>query len=302
LSEGWRFGRVPRYVTIGDRDPQQQVRVTLETPGSLADVTRNHVVASLRPLRIAIGGGPQARGRLRFSPQADDGTTLGEVWLAPDGALAAGGATFQLYRVERHAMSCMPLAARAAYTLLHEWAELGHKPSFRMARADRLAFEVLYVCPRPVVLVSVEHEGVDNLFPMDLIGPADGPHFLMALRSTSRSITLMTGSGRMALADVPLEDSAVATRLGDRHSKVSMDWDALPFRTDRSPAHGLRVPVGALRVREVVIRDAQPAGSHTLFVTEVVAEQRRREGLQMFTVSGPYYRYLRVRGVRPPQP
>jgi flavin reductase (DIM6/NTAB) family NADH-FMN oxidoreductase RutF len=196
----------------------------------------------------------------------------------------------------------MPFAAAAVYALAHAWAERHHRPSFHMTRRDRLAFEVLYICPRPVVLVSVRYGDADNLFPMDLIGPAGGPHFVMALRSTSPSVELMTGSGRMSIADVPLEDSREAIRLGDRHKMARMDWDALPFETDRSPQHGFRVPAGALRVRDLVVRGARPVGSHTVFVTEVVAEQRRREGLQMCTVSGPYYRYLRMRGVQPPRP
>lgn len=311
-----RAGRVPRYVTIGDRDPQEQVRVTLAWPHGVLDVTRNHVIVSLRPLVVAIGapngetGVPDtSRARLLFSrgggpgaPRSRTAATLGEIVLRPEGPLALGGASLRLYRVERYRNRCMPLAAAAVYTLTHAWAERRHRPSFQMMRRDRLGFEVLYICPRPVVLVSVRHEDADNLFPMDLIGPTNGPHFLMALRSTSPSVELMTGSGRISIADVPLEDAHEAIRLGDRHKKTRMDWDALPFETDRSPAHSFRVPAGALRVRDLAVREARPVGSHTLFVTEVIAERRRRAGLQMFNVSGSYYRYLRVRGVHPLRP
>jgi flavin reductase (DIM6/NTAB) family NADH-FMN oxidoreductase RutF len=170
-----------------------------------------------------------------------------------------------------------------------------------MAHRDRWAFEVLYLCPRPVVLASVAHGGASNMFPMDLIGPTASPYFLLALRRTSPSIAMMTASRRVALADVPLEDAAIATRLGDRHKKAQIDWDNLPFETDRSAAHGLRVPRRALRVRDLAVREVREVGSHTLFVTEVVHEECRRDGLQMFTVSGPYYRYLGLHGFRLPR-
>lgn len=301
-------GRVPRYVTIGERDPQQQVRVTLEGLAAPLDVTRNHVVAVLRPLTIALAlpalAGQEMEGhrvRLRFSPTDLPDTTLGSVGLRHDAVIRVDGVALQLFRVERDAMTCMPWGAAAAYRLYHAWTERRQRPIVRMERRERMAFEVLYVCPRPVVLVSVQYGATDNLFPMDLIGPTEGPYFLMALRSTSASIPLMAASRRMALADVPLEYAAIATRLGDHHKRTLVDWDALPFEVDRSPVHGLRVPRRALRIRDVEVRETLELGSHTLFVTEVVGDERRYDGLQMFTVSGPYYRYLRMRGIRPPR-
>jgi hypothetical protein len=43
-------------------------------------------------------------------------------------------------------------------------------------------------------------------------------------------------------------------------------------------------------------------GSHSLFVTRIVHEERRGDGLQMVHLSGPYYRYLALRGNAPPRP
>ena len=51
--------------------------------------------------------------------------------------------------------------------------------------------------------VTVQHGRASNLFPIDRIGPTDSRHFLMALRSTTPSVGLITESPRMALADVP---------------------------------------------------------------------------------------------------
>jgi flavin reductase (DIM6/NTAB) family NADH-FMN oxidoreductase RutF len=106
----------------------------------------------------------------------------------------------------------------------------------------------------------------------------------------------------MALADVPLECSALAYRLGEHHSKEHVDWKTLPFETNPSPAHGLPVLRDALRVRDVEVRQTRVVGSHTLFVTEVVHDARWKDGLQMFHLSGPYYRYLLLRGRGPPLP
>jgi flavin reductase (DIM6/NTAB) family NADH-FMN oxidoreductase RutF len=171
-----------------------------------------------------------------------------------------------------------------------------------MEPPDLAAFLVLYICPRPVVLVTVQHGLASNLFPMDLIGPTDSPYFLMALRSTAPSVRLISESRHMALADVPLEYTAVTYQLGEHHRKERIDRSSLPFDTEPSPGHGLPVLRAALRLRDVVVRDVQVVGSHTLFVTEVVHEERRDNGLQLFHVSGPYYHYLQRRGIELPRP
>ena len=47
-------GRVPRYVTVGERSPQSRVWVTLEGLGTPLDVTETHVMVSLHPLTVAL--------------------------------------------------------------------------------------------------------------------------------------------------------------------------------------------------------------------------------------------------------
>ena len=305
-------GRLPRYVVVGDRDPQQHIRVALDGLGSPIDVTRNHVVAGLRPLTIALVLPPSVQPetlrrhplRLTFSPQSDSDTVLGDVGLSHEGTITVDRTAFQLFRRSGYRDRCMPWGAAAVFGLHHAWSEWKrrHKPDFHMEPRDLGAFQVLYICPRPVVLVTVQHGPASNVFPMDLVGPTDSPYFLMALRNTSPSVALITASRRMALADVPLEYTAITYQLGEHHRKESIDWSTLPFESAPSRAHGLPVLRAALRVREVVVREAHVVGSHTLFVTEVIHEEHWHGGLQMFHVSGPYYRYLMRRGIRPPRP
>lgn len=310
--ERWT-GRVSRYVAVGDRDPQQQIRVAFHGwGGPPIDVTRNHVVVGLQPLTIALvlpgSAQPETahrnRLRLTFSPRSDPDTVLGEVGLSHEGTLRAEGATFQLYRQSHYVDRCMPRLAATVFSLDQGWSEWKRRrrPGFHMAPSDLAAFLVLYICPRPVVLVTVQHGEASNLFPMDLIGPTDSPYFLMALRSTNPSIRLIVESRRLALADVPLGFAGVAYRLGEHHRKERIDWSSLPFETDPSPAHGLPVLRAALRLRDVVVRDVHVVNSHTLFVTEVVHEERRDNGLQLFHLSGPYYHYLLGRGIELPLP
>jgi flavin reductase (DIM6/NTAB) family NADH-FMN oxidoreductase RutF len=299
-------GRVPRYVTVGEPNPQRRVRVMLEGFGPPRDVTHTHVVASLRPLCFVTPDssshtGSSGPGVLRFS-SADEARTLGTVDIVLADPIATdGGPVLQVFRATGSSNACLRGIPATVFERTHARAERRRDPppTFWIDPADMRALQVVYIPPRPVLLVSVQHGDASNLFPMDLVGAVAG-HFVLALRSTSPSIPLMTESGRFTLADVPLDMAPSAQRLGVHHKHTSVDWHALPFATDRSAGHGLRVPRAALRVRDVVVQHAQPVGSHMVFVTRVVHDERREEGLQMAGVSGSYYRYLRLRGIHLP--
>jgi hypothetical protein len=45
---------LPRYGAVGLRDPQNEVKVWLHINGKTLDVTRNNVVAALRPFTVGI--------------------------------------------------------------------------------------------------------------------------------------------------------------------------------------------------------------------------------------------------------
>jgi flavin reductase (DIM6/NTAB) family NADH-FMN oxidoreductase RutF len=170
--------------------------------------------------------------------------------------------------------------------------------NFRMTPGDLACSHVFYICPRPVVLVTVAHEGANNMFPMDLIGPTDSPWFSMALRSTSPAVELMKGSRRMALSGVPLSYKAAAYELGKHHRRTSIEWGELPFRTTRSVLFGLPVPEDALGVREVYAEEFHQVGSHVLFLTSIRRETPAPSkpggegGLQLFHAFSSYRQYL----------
>jgi flavin reductase (DIM6/NTAB) family NADH-FMN oxidoreductase RutF len=304
-------GRVPRYLAVGYPDLQQDVCVTLEGLDAPIDVTHTHVMVGLRPLTVALAPPPGVSSesfarlplRLRLSRRAEPDTTLGVVQLRHAEAIDTARVTLHLFQQRGSSNALLPPGARAVFAVHHRWGDWRrrHKRNTPMEPSDLRAVQVLYICPRPVVLVSVQHGAASNLFPMDLIGPIGGPHFLLGLRNTSPSIPVIKESRRLAVSDAPLEYTARAFALGEHHAKIGIDWSALPFETGPSAGHGLPVPRAALRVRDVQVRQHHVVGSHTLFVTDVVHDERRRDGLQMCFIAGPYYRRLVLQGLEPPR-
>ena len=273
-----RVLNLPRYGALALRDPQKSVEVWLEGLGEPRDVTCNQVVACLRPLTVGLmlGEEPGDRGlQLCFRRRGSD-LPLGRLHLKAAGSIPLPGRNFCFFEVAGCENYCVSPLQLRAYDL-REQARAKRRQkrnphNFAMTHPDIRASHVFYICPRPVVLVSVEHEGAGNIFPMDLIGPTDSPFFSMALRLTSPAVQLMRQSRRMALSGVPFSYKDVAYKLGEHHRKASIDWDGLPFPLEKSAEFALRIPREALRVREVQVEECRTVGSHMVFLTSLVSD------------------------------
>jgi flavin reductase (DIM6/NTAB) family NADH-FMN oxidoreductase RutF len=297
-----RLANYPWYGAVGLRDPQERVKVWLNGFGDTVDVTRNNVVAALRPFTIGVMLASQQVDRvgqtpeLRIEDERLQPRLLGRIRLRLTRTITLPDHRFCLFE----SAGSENFSASAAGLRLYYWQEQRRARSrrrkdpynFQMAPADLRAMHVFYICPRPVVLVSVKHEDAGNLFPMDLIGPTGSPWFSMALRNTSPAVRLMQSSRRMALASIPFSWKEIAYQLAKHHKARQIDWGDLPFDTTRSLLFGLNVPREALRVREVRVHEFHEVGSHTLFLTAVERETipEGSGGPQLFHVFGSYRR------------
>ena len=300
----------PQYAAVALSDPQDQVSVTLHGLGAARDVTRNHVIAALRPLTIAIaladtdrGAEGPARASLEFRACDGDAPSLGVVGLWRRAVVPFGGHQFHLYEATGSRNGCLGRARMWLYERFESWKAARYQRAnpfnFWIPPRDLRALFVLYICPRPVVLVTAGYEGQERTFPMDLIGPTASGWFSLALRTTAASADLITRSRRVALASVSAGYKAVAYELGKYH-KLS-EAPRLPFATVRSATFGLPVPADALAVREIAIERAEQVGSHTWFLGSIVHETRRGDRsiapASLAHVQGTYREYRRRRGL-----
>jgi flavin reductase (DIM6/NTAB) family NADH-FMN oxidoreductase RutF len=286
-------------------DPQQAVRVWLQGHGEPIDVTSNNVVAALRPFTLGVmfhrahsADGFDQPLRLSMREQSRAAPLLGTIELHHVRTINLPQHQFCLFET----IDCENFCVGPGRLLFYDWLELRKAQArqrknpynFRMTPTDLRCSRVFYICPRPVVLVTVEHQGKGNMFPMDLIGPTDSPWYSMALRSTSPAVELMKQSKRMALASVPVSYQAAAYELGKHHRMTSIDWAALPFPTVSSPLFGLPVIEAALRLREVRVEEYHEVGSHVLFVTSIERETlpNSPRSPQLFHRYSSFRRYL----------
>ena len=291
-----------QFCNLGLRDPQGEIKVWLTGMGTPRDVTRRNVLAAARSLIIGIGledhgdlaGLSQKRLTLEFRTGEDGGTLLGMTGLKFVEALDLEGrerlCLFHTQRPENYCCRKTLLWRRYLHFACQQWRnERGPAaPKIQMVASELHALFVFYICPRPVVLVSVVDGDGGNLFPMDLIGPIGRHHYSLALHTTSKVLPLIEHSRRVALSSVPVEKMPVAHRLGKNHNRARVDWASLPFSLTTSSVFGLPVPGFSLRVREMEVASTRNLGSHTLFICRVVDEHACADGLQFFQAHGFY--------------
>jgi flavin reductase (DIM6/NTAB) family NADH-FMN oxidoreductase RutF len=291
---------LPQWSPVGLKPPQQAVTVRVSSAGGECDINYGIVVAALKPLTLAMAVTEKTRSvlaersgvHLQFVDLASE-RAVGVLHLNHQRDWDTSGITLAVFEVRDGTQRCL----RWPYRSWNRWVQ--NRVMLKNTKSDNFFMPpeavqqlmIFYICPRPVVLVSVDDGRHSNLFPMDLIGPVSADRFTLALRSTSQSVPTMKSARRVTLADIPAGARSTAYKLGVHHKNVAVDWDQLPFSILRSPLFGLPYPQIALRLREVEILDFDTIGSHTFFVTRIASEHVAAEAPQFFHTSGIYQHY-----------
>ncbi len=292
---------LPQWSAIALRDPQDTIAVAWRSGHQRVDVTHRNVVAALRPLTIAIGSNPaEINGSASAASGLDfvdrqTGAILGSLELGTARPVEAQGVVLNLFEVTAGEDQCLGWIRRTIDTRLRQLR--GRRTSdpynFTLAPDALQRLLVFYICPRPVVLVSVDDGQHSNIFPMDLIGPVGSHLFTLALRTTSQSVATMSSARRMAISSLPASHRETAYRLGAHHGQTKVDWSALPFGVVRSTRFGLPVPHVAPRIRELEAVHVETIGSHTFFVTRVVSDTGPTDG-PLLHHTGGWHQHLRT--------
>ncbi|MFZ0816446.1 MAG: flavin reductase family protein [Candidatus Sulfotelmatobacter sp.] len=265
------------------------------------DVTDSNVIVAARPFTVGIGlkhipdeAIKRAPLFLSFSDRSGDTRMLGEIQLSYAEAIRIGDGMLCLFRASRSTNRCLPRSVvwRRYLDFARQQRRVAKGPTppeTAMIIRELFALSTFYICPRPVVLVSVVDGNVGNIFPMDLIGAVGRQHFTLALHGTSTAVPLMERSRRVALSGVPVEQISIAYALGRNHKKTDFRWDQVAFDLTTSPAFGLPIPEFALSVKELQIEEVRVMGSHKLFICRTEANHVRSHGLQLSFVQGFYH-------------
>jgi flavin reductase (DIM6/NTAB) family NADH-FMN oxidoreductase RutF len=289
---------LPQWATVAVAPPQQVVTATLHWDGKSADVTADHTVASLRPLIVATSIDAGLYAVLEYRDSAS-GKLLGMLRLAQTTSVVAEGTSLALYHVAAGEHRCLDWPRRSWNAWLQKRQMLKNSSSnhFNMETAGVQQLMISYLCPRPVVLVSVVTPDHRNIFPMDLIGPLERSGFFsLALRSTNVSVPAMRDARRVALSNVTATMKADVYKLSRHHKQALMDWNALPFPVRPSREFGIPAVGAALSIQELTIVHSQEIGSHMFFLGRIAFDEHLAGGTQLHHTAGFHQAYRRRHG------
>ena len=286
---------LPQWSTIAVDPPQQAVTATLRWNGQSADVTTDHTVASLNPLVIATSLDAGQHPVLEYSDNAT-GRLLGVLRLVQKASVAIEKTSLTFYHVTAGEHRCLGWPRRSWNAWLQNRVMLKNRSSNHLNTEPAAVQQLMiaYLCPRPVVLVSVDTQGHQNIFPMDLIGPLKRSGlFSLALRSTNVSVPVMREARRVALSNIPATMKSAVYKLSEHHRQPLMDWNALPFPVRQSREFGIPVVAAALRIQELSILHSQEIGLHTFFIGRITSDENLAEGVQLHHTAGFHQAYRR---------
>jgi flavin reductase (DIM6/NTAB) family NADH-FMN oxidoreductase RutF len=164
----------------------------------------------------------------------------------------------------------------------------GKAPNVRLSLLDSHAVMLLFLCPRPVALVTTQREKYMNMFPVNLMGEIGKDMFTLALNSERRAADCVHLAEHIAVSYMPFEMAGLVRQLGANHYKTSIDIGQLPFLTRSSERLGLPVPANATRVLEMRVKASSRLGSHRLFVSDIISDARAGDSPQLCMVHGLY--------------
>ncbi|WP_230474699.1 flavin reductase family protein [Dyella monticola] len=250
-------------------------------------------MAALKPLVIATSVEAGQHPELEYRDRAT-GVLLGVLQLTRMASLVVEERSIALYHVTAGEHCCLRWPRRS-------WNRWLQNRSMRKASSSQYALMepaavqqlmIAYLCPRPVVLVSVGAPAHQNIFPMDLIGPLERSGFFsLALRSTNVSQSVMREARHVALSGMPAQMKPIVYRLSEHHKHPLTDWSALPFPVRPSQQFGIPAVAAALRVQELSILHSEEIGSHTFFLGRFVSDEKYADGAQLHHTAGFHQAY-----------
>jgi flavin reductase (DIM6/NTAB) family NADH-FMN oxidoreductase RutF len=296
---------LPQEFFLGLADPQTEITVWLYGMGQPLDVTFRHSMACAAPFTVCIAFDEDRKPSekdlgnlsLRFSERDGQKGVLGKICLKLASVIALDGMELILFEARGSTNYCLSKMRLCAHYLLHSYSQWRKVDTsgMKMSLLERRAAMVMFICPRPVSLVSLVDNSRGNIFPMNIMGSLGNGYFAFALKDSRRAAHLVERIGRIAVSSLPLARAPLAYQLAANHTKEFIDWEQLPFATRMSTTFEIPVPIFAQRVREMEIIKVRAIGSHILFLARVICDENRAEGPELCVIHG-FYEAWRIKG------
>jgi hypothetical protein len=133
--------------------------------------------------------------------------------------------------------------------------------------------QVAYALPRVISLITVRQDGLFNLFPTDLHGPAGEGHYLISLRHAGKACRQVEAARQIVVSEMHCDACKAVYALGKNHMQDVKPKDRFPFGSSVSTILQLPLPEAALLYRELELEESFMHGIHKLMLFKVLSQQ-----------------------------
>ncbi|MEP7129338.1 MAG: hypothetical protein ABI729_10735 [Chitinophagales bacterium] len=248
------------------------------------DITDFHALISLKPFAIAINA-----AAINFlNPEnanlhiATNERVLGKLHLQLAGIEKFNDNTLCIYQAK---LTHQPISFFEGTwnSILLSLKNSTNKKSqnFVVPPKELLKLFVFSLKPRPVFLVSVQHQNGFDVFPVDIAGHLSETHRIFSIRTTSAAIPHILSTKKICACSVPYEQRQAVYQLGRHHAGGIIPQEAATIDFIPSTQWKIPVPAFALQTDELLLEDTFQKGAHSQFVFRVVNSYQINTGLQL---------------------
>ena len=137
--------------------------------------------------------------------------------------------------------------------------------------------QIAYAMPRIISLITVEENGLYNLFPTDLHGPLNQKFYICSLRHEGRACRQVQDAGKIVISQVNADSYKTVYSLGKNHMQDLKPKENFPISDARSAVFGLPLPAAALLYRELELTDSFIHGIHKFLLFRIASNHRVKD-------------------------
>ena len=158
--------------------------------------------------------------------------------------------------------------------------------------------QIAYSVPRVISLITVETNGLYNLFPTDLHGPVGERYYVSSLRHEGKACRQVESAGRIVISNIDCDAYKTVYSLGKNHMQDARAKKDLPFGANCSAIFQLPLPQAVLYYRELELMESFKQGIHQFLFYKIISSHRvNEEPATLAHIHNVYATWRRSKGL-----
>ena len=138
--------------------------------------------------------------------------------------------------------------------------------------------QVAYSIPRIISLITVQDNGLRNVFPTDLHGEIEGD-YIISLRTGGKALEQVLESKSIVVAEINALSYKKVYAHGKNHMRAGRTRESFEFESEKSNLLHYDLPKGTVNYRELQLKEHYTHGIHTILIFQILNKDIIRSGI-----------------------